>query len=920
MQRSPRLVLALLAPFVLAWSASTLAANCDNGRNKYRQQLAGQDISCSQSSCHGNNPAGDKNNILKGAAQPGNIDNALNNQSDMLGLRESLGLTTTDIDDIAEWIFFAPNCPAAAPAVGASTSSLAFGSVNVGASSSSQTITITNSGAANATGMNYPAAPAHYSKGGTCTNGPLAIGASCTVVFTFSPTAAGTFSPTYTITGGGGISIPISLSGTGVSASAPNIQVSPSSLDFGSVNVGQTSPVQTINVSNTGTAAATNMAYPAAPAKFTKGGTCGSATLNAGQNCTVTFTYTPTAAGPDNATYTISGTGGPFPVTLTGSGTAASPAALAAAPTSLVFGSVAVGSTSATQALVISNTGGSTATGVNLVNGNASEFPVTGSCATIVAGASCTVNVAYKPTSAASDSVNLTISYTGGTPVVVAMSGTGTAAPVANLSATPSTLAFGSLTVGATSGTQTVTIANGGGAQATGIAFANSNATEFAVSANTCGATLNAGASCSLQVAYTPGGAGADSASLTISYTGGANVVVAMSGTGTAAGAPNLQATPPLAAFGDVTVGQLSSATAITIGNAGTAAASGMAFVHSNATEFIVSGNTCGTTLNAGASCTLNVAYAPSAAGADSATLTVNFAGGGALSVSLSGTGVAAAPPPAGTGQLALPAALTMPDQTLGTTGAPQTVTVSNIGSAAVIVSSIASSNGGEFAVSGSTCATVNAGASCSFSVTFTPTAVGGRSATVTVTSNGAGSPQAIAVSGTGGGGATAPPPGTTAVAVEYYHAAFDHYFMTAIADEITKLDNGTFVGWARTGRSFNVYPNAGAGLNGVCRFFSTAFGAKSSHFYTPDAPECGVVKANVNWTFEAEVYYIPSPSFEGVCPVNTIPVYRVYNNGLGGAPNHRYTTDLGVRTAMLALGWIPEGAGPIGVIMCAPI
>ncbi len=393
-----------------------------------------------------------------------------------------------------------------------------------------------------------------------------------------------------------------------------------------------------------------------------------------------------------------------------------------------------------------------------------------------------------------------------------------------------------------------------------------------------------------------------------------------MSGTGTAAGAPNLQASPPLAAFGNVTVGQLSGTTAITISNAGTAAASGMALVNSNATEFIVSGNTCGATLNAGASCALNVAYAPSAAGADSATLTVNFAGGGALSVSLSGTGVAAPPPPAGTGQLSLPAAVTVPDQTLGTTGAPQTVTVSNIGSAAVIVSSIASSNGGEFAVSGSTCATVNAGASCSFSITFAPTAAGGRSATVTVTSNGTGSPQAIAVSGTGTSGATPPPAGTTAVAVEYYHAAFDHFFITAIADEITKLDNGTFVGWARTGRSFNVYPNAGAGLNGVCRFFSTAFGAKSSHFYTPDAPECGVVKANVNWTFEAEVFYIPYPTFEGVCPVNTIPVYRVYNNGLSGAPNHRYTTDLSVRAAMLALGWIPEGAGPIGVIMCAPV
>jgi len=48
------------------------------------------------------------------------------------------------------------------------------------------------------------------------------------------------------------------------------------------------------------------------------------------------------------------------------------------------------------------------------------------------------------------------------------------------------------------------------------------------------------------------------------------------------------------------------------------------------------------------------------------------------------------------------------------------------------------------------------------------------------------------------------PDSGVKSAVVEYYHAAFDHYFITSIADEITKLDNGTIVGWARTGQSFN--------------------------------------------------------------------------------------------------------------------
>jgi hypothetical protein len=135
----------------------------------------------------------------------------------------------------------------------------------------------------------------------------------------------------------------------------------------------------------------------------------------------------------------------------------------------------------------------------------------------------------------------------------------------------------------------------------------------------------------------------------------------------------------------------------------------------------------------------------------------------------------------------------------------------------------------------------------------------GSRGASITIVSSGTGSPQSIAVTGMGnsaGGGGE-----TTAMAVEYYHAAFDHYFVTAIQDEITKLDNGTFVGWARTGKQFKIYVGAGTGLSGVCRFFSTTFDPKSSHFYTADTNECTVVKANKDWLFEAVVFYVPVPT-----------------------------------------------------------
>ena len=168
------------------------------------------------------------------------------------------------------------------------------------------------------------------------------------------------------------------------------------------------------------------------------------------------------------------------------------------------------------------------------------------------------------------------------------------------------------------------------------------------------------------------------------------------------------------------------------------------------------------------------------------------------------------------------------------------------------------------------------------------------------------------------------PPPAAAAATVaaqEFHHAAFDHYFITTIADEIAKLGNGTFTGWTPTGRSFNVYPAAGApaGTASVCRFFGTAFAPKSSHFYTPSATECSIVKSNGDWSFEGDVFNVPPASFDGTCPPATLAVYRLYNNGQGAAPNHRYTTDTTVRTQMIAQGWVPEGNGPQGVVMCSP-
>jgi hypothetical protein len=170
-------------------------------------------------------------------------------------------------------------------------------------------------------------------------------------------------------------------------------------------------------------------------------------------------------------------------------------------------------------------------------------------------------------------------------------------------------------------------------------------------------------------------------------------------------------------------------------------------------------------------------------------------------------------PPPTLEGSLTLTNP-SIPSAMLGSATSPVLVTVSNTGGGPVAVTSIKSSNAGEFSISGSTCASIAAGASCTFNVTFSPFYIGPRTATITVTSDAPGGPQSLKVSAAGpsGGPPASLPPAGAAAAIEYYHAAFDHYFISASADEIGKLDAGAFAGWVRTGRQFNVFVRRPAG------------------------------------------------------------------------------------------------------------
>src|ERR1700730_12770628 len=159
-----------------------------------------------------------------------------------------------------------------------------------------------------------------------------------------------------------------------------------------------------------------------------------------------------------------------------------------------------------------------------------------------------------------------------------------------------------------------------------------------------------------------------------------------------------------------------------------------------------------------------------------------------------------------------------------------------------------------------------------------------------------------------------------TTVAVEYYYVDWNFYFETSFTDEIAALDGGAFGGvFKRTGQTFMVWPQTNPSASPTCRFFSTAFASKSSHFYTPFASECAIVKTESAWQFEAIAFYIQLADANGLCSGGTIPLYRLYNDGMGGAPNHRYTTSLAILNQMVASGWIFEGNGDTKVFACVP-
>ena len=217
--------------------------------------------------------------------------------------------------------------------------------------------------------------------------------------------------------------------------------------------------------------------------------------------------------------------------------------------------------------------------------------------------------------------------------------------------------------------------------------------------------------------------------------------------TGGTSSSPTVSLSATSLSFGSVVVGQASASQSVTMTNTGTAALTitSIAVTGSNASSFVFA-NSCGTSLAAGANCTIHGHFAPTASGALTAAITIkDNASNSPQTITLSGTGAA--------GPVTLSATqLSFPTTAVGSSSSSQSVTMTNTGTATLTITSIAltGTNASSFAF-GNTCGTSLAvGASCTIHGHFAPTTAGALTAAVTINDSAAGSPQTITLSGTG--------------------------------------------------------------------------------------------------------------------------------------------------------------------------
>jgi hypothetical protein len=446
-------------------------------------------------------------------------------------------------------------------------------------------------------------------------------------------------------------------------------------------------------------------------------------------------TFVPTVSGIASANLAITDgvAGSPQTVALLGTGIASS---VVLSPTNLTFPSQIVSTTSAPQVVTVTNSGSEV---LSLTSIAASAgYAQTNNCgSSLAAGAACSINVTFTPTTTGTDAGSITLldSAAGGSQTVV-LTGTGAAAPAVTLS--PLSLTFTSQAIDTVSASQNVTLTNtGAGPLAiTGIATTGDYS-----QTNTCGTSIAAGANCTIGVAFTPTTTGTRHGTVVVTDNATTSPQsVTLTGTGAT---PNLIFAPTNLSFGNQALNTTSAVKTVKLTN-GTGAKLTISKIAASAG--FAQTNSCGTGGGAGGTCVIAVTFTPTTIGTISGTVTItDNATGSPQTIPLTGVGIAAS-------VAFTPGSLTFADQVVGTSSAAGVVVLTNSGTAPLTINSITLSgtNPGDYSQTNNCGATVAAGASCSISTTFAPTASGIRSASISVSDSAGGSPQSLPLAGTG--------------------------------------------------------------------------------------------------------------------------------------------------------------------------
>jgi hypothetical protein len=300
--------------------------------------------------------------------------------------------------------------------------------------------------------------------------------------------------------------------------------------------------------------------------------------------------------------------------------------------------------------------------------------------------------------------------------------------------------------VGANSASKTMTLTNNTSETLDYTFLASSNFAVVGSGKSPCNGTLAKKAKCTVSVSFSPTANGTADGSLAVFSASFPTELAALTGVGSGGGTAPLTFSPATLKVANTLVGASSSAVTVTVTNSSASTVNITNFVASPDYGVIGNGTTpCGGTLGAGDSCTIAVTFKPSIVGKlDGSVVFMDNAAVNTQIYDLSATGVLPV--------TFAPASLTFASQSLGTTSAAKTITLTNNQASTLTLTGIAAS--GQFsAAPGGTkpCgSTVNADSKCTFEVTFTPAQTGTIPGAVTVTHSAFGSPQNIKLSGTG--------------------------------------------------------------------------------------------------------------------------------------------------------------------------